>query len=149
MMRFVFASGLLIFALASLSPREARAQSKEYPWSSGNAFLRLCGGEMPSAHDGDDAAITQFTECINYVHGVADGVSALGFYVENKTKAKFQGEICIPDGVDNQQLIRVSVAYMQSRPDQLQVPSSWLIHAALIRAFGCKPDPVPVPPAVN
>jgi Rap1a immunity proteins len=126
----------LLMTTAIAAPCTRGAETKEYPWTSGNAFLRLCGGEMPPADQSQ--AVADYSDCLTYVHGVVDGISAFGFFLEHRDQRKSAGEICIPEGVDNQQLLRVVAARMRSKPESLQYPSSWLIHTALVQSFGCK-----------
>jgi Rap1a immunity proteins len=127
------------------------AQAAEFPWTSGNAFLRTCGAyqQPPSAQAGT-GTWSVYIDCISYVRGVSDGISTLGRQVEGQVKSQFAGEICLPTDVENQQLMRVVIAYMQSKPEDLHWPSAWLVHLALIHSFGCKaPASSPVPTSEN
>jgi hypothetical protein len=84
----------------------------------GNAFLAQCGNS-------DTASIG----CGMYVGGVIDGRGL-------SDKPGF----CLPDHVSYEQMLRVSVKYMQDHPESLHVPTYLLVILAHAQAFSCRAE---------
>ncbi|MFZ0563081.1 MAG: Rap1a/Tai family immunity protein [Terriglobales bacterium] len=125
-----------VFALVLLCcPVLVAAQTKEFPDTSGNAFLRLC-----SAIDKEkltDEEIAHVTSCVGYVAGFVDGVSVYPIYAEAKAKQKVPKLICRPDGVEHGQLISVVLKYIRNHPEDAHLPTQLLIMGAIGEAFPC------------
>lgn len=87
-------SRLIVIALlfASLST-SANAQDDSTPFLTGNGFVRLCDTKSWKM------------ACLSYVLGV--------FHGSQTGPAR---TICLPDGVDNEQMYEVAVAYIRATP---------------------------------
>lgn len=100
-------------------------------YANGNELLRNCqsalalerGGQSPT----DSARAIQ---CLGYLQGFS-GLNALYEQVQQKTFW------CLPDGVRNEQIVRVVVKYLQSHPELLHQSKAGLAALALGEAFPC------------
>src|ERR1700694_4192999 len=126
---FLFAS--LLFLLLNFP---TFAQNTEFPSKSGNAFLRLC-----SAVEQDDPPQKETANvfaCIGYVTGFINGVQYEQAFAETKNR-KMPAPFCIPDGVENAQLVRVLMKYIRNNPESANQPTAWLLMDGLEKAYPC------------
>jgi hypothetical protein len=136
----------LIIGLAGISRVNAQATAKEIS-DSGNRFADTCSStEKPSAQWSSMDALN-VGACSAYMVGVRDGMSLLVFMVkEAGISPQFQKGteedlgVCIPDGVDTGQLIRVTLKYIRENPGQAHIRTAQLVLVASQRAFPCGPD---------
>ena len=95
------------------------------------SFSLLCGVMLAEAQP-DDSGNTWLPYCVQtqtlmeaWCRGVIDGLSFVSTYS------------CIPKGATNDQIKRVVVAYMNSKPDRLHYPFKVLAIEALSAAWPC------------
>ncbi len=113
----------------------AAAQTKEFPETSGNAFLRLCsavGKDKPTEEESAHAI-----SCAHYVTGFMDGVSIYPVFAEAKIKQKVPKLICCPEGVEHGQVVSIVLKYIRNHPEEAHLPTQLLIVGALGEAFPC------------
>lgn len=106
----------------------------------GNDFLRECT-EALRFIDGDrtlTAGESEYsTHCMGYL---------LGFYEGYEAKAaadKVQGdaphrEVCLPENLAADQMVRVVVKYLREHPERLQQPANLLVVQSFYATFPCK-----------
>jgi|ERR1700683_2305483 len=114
----------------------ATAQKSESPDASGNAFLRLC-----SAIDREDKTSTEWAwtmGCTGFVSGFTSGMKFGTDYAADKAGKKVPGLFCLPDEVENGQIIRIVLKYVRDNPEEAHQPTSFLVVDALRKAFPCK-----------
>jgi len=73
--------------------------------------------------------------CLGYITGVNSTSEAI------LTHFKFPLLYCLPKGIDNIQLVRVIVKYLENHPEELPNKSTLLVLAALKEAFPCEEKP--------
>lgn len=111
---------------------------------SGSRYAEACSSiEKPSTQWNQIDALNVGI-CSAYMIGVRDGISLLLFMgKESGISPQFQKGteedlgICIPDGVETSQMIRVTLKYIRENPEQAHIPSAQLVLAASQRAFPC------------
>jgi hypothetical protein len=111
------------------------AQDHEFPSTSGNAFLRLCSAidkEDQSSHE----AIA-VTACLGYVDGFTEGVALERLYAGSKEKQKPSAPFCIPEDVENGQMVRIVLKYVRDNPTDAHMSTSLLMMDALGKAYPC------------
>ena len=69
--------------------------------------------------------------CIGYVGGVQD--TARGWHREAKIQL-----YCIPEAAKSDQLIRVTLKFLENNPAQLHYSAATLVETAFVLAFPCK-----------
>jgi len=75
--------------------------------------------------------------CIGYIRGVLDTmITWKAFEEEAKLKSPV-AHPCIPDGVSNEQAIKVTLKFLKDRPEQLHLPADSLVFQAMRQAFPC------------
>lgn len=86
--------------------------------------FRRAGTLLAECKSGD---LTPASLCTGYVTGVADTLSSLGL-------------ACLPDKqVNVQQLINVTVKYLEDHPEQEHLAAPTVMSTAFSRAFPCPP----------
>jgi len=68
--------------------------------------------------------------CIGYMAGVTETVRIWQQGTEKQT-------YCLPEAAENNQLIRVTIKYLEDNPAELHKNASLLVQFALIEAFPC------------
>jgi Rap1a immunity proteins len=99
--------------LALAIPLQASAQDMKSPFNTGNDFIREC------------AKSSWEMMCLSY---------AIGVYQGSQVKTR---SLCLPVGVDNQQLLAIATTFIKSRPDMSHYPASSLLLASWERQFAC------------
>ena len=99
--------------LAVLVATPAYAQEDRTPFETGNKFVRMCVTDLWKL------------PCVTYAVGVYEGSQ-----IKSAT-------VCLPDGVDNGQLLAVGVAFIKDHPDTAHLIPSVLLLASWERAFPC------------
>ena len=103
---------------------------------SGSELLQQCeaalkiGAGPKTLNIADMQAAVDGSFCRAYVLGVADTMIAMNVSTTKRS--------CIPADVDTDQLIRVTVKYLNDNPAKLHYPSGALVFRALTDAFLCK-----------
>ena len=90
----------------------------------GNKLLDYC-------HDYTEVSDFGAGLCIGYLAGVQD--TARGWQQEAKIQL-----YCIPEAAKSDQLIRVTVKFLENVPAQLHYSAATLVEAAFVEAFPCK-----------
>ena len=106
--------GILLFVF-SANVFSAAQQQQPLFTENGNSFLAQCGNYEAAP-----------ATCTAYVGGVMDGRNSID-------KPGF----CLPDHVTYGQMVRVSIKYMQTHPESLHLPTTWLVILANAEAFPC------------
>lgn len=47
--------------------------------------------------------------------------------------------LCLPDGIGNEQFIRILLKYLDQHPEKLHLPAAQLVYDAMQDVFPCKP----------
>jgi Rap1a immunity proteins len=109
----------------------------------GNGLLQNCAPSVRFFDGGspltDDERTSGYV-CAGYLTGFEEGFDT-GVEIMKK-KSRYTGSshllFCIPPSVPLRQVLRVVVKWLQEHPEDLHLPSSWLVPPALINAFPCK-----------
>jgi hypothetical protein len=110
----------------------------------GNGLLHSCAPSVRFFDGGsqltDDERNSGYV-CAGYLTGFEDGFTS-GVEIM-KEKSRYTGSsrslFCIPpNNVPLKQVLRIVVKWLQDHPEDLHLPSDWLVTAALVNAFPCK-----------
>jgi hypothetical protein len=134
-----------IVALAGISRVYAQATATEIS-DSGSRYAETCSSiEKPSAQWSEMDALNVGT-CSAYMVGLRDGMTLILFMgKEGGISPQFQKGteedlgICIPDGVETGQMIRITLKYIRENPEQAHIRSAQLVLAASQHAYPCGP----------
>jgi hypothetical protein len=126
---------LWLFALLLLICTRLSAQKSEFPQTSGNAFVRLCSAAESDYVKTEDAK--NVMECVGYVSGFTNGVEYEAAYAKSLTNRKPPAPFCLPEDVENGQLIRVILKYIRDNPAVAHLPTGALIVDALGKVYPC------------
>ncbi len=86
-------------------------------------YLRLQESpESATVGDGIDGGV-----CMGYLQGVTETAR---IWQQGK-------KFCLPEAAKNDQLIRVSIKYLEDNPAELHKPATFLLQMAFIDAFPC------------
>lgn len=133
---------LLVVLVASLSlwPLQTQSFSQtsqgEVPWTSGNAFVRLCSVAAKDVHTVEESRNN--IACVSFVKGVVQGVEDVAEYTQALTGKEPLSPFCVPDGVENGQMVSITLGFVRNHPENADLPTSTLIIGALGTAFPCK-----------
>ncbi len=112
------------------------AQKPENLSESGNAFVRTC-----SALDIKNASSWQTSEsmmCMGYVEGFIEA-SWVDWNYQKQIAAKQTTQyFCNPNNVENAQLVRIVLKYINDHPEKANRQTAELTSLALSEAFPCK-----------
>lgn len=134
---------LIVIPLCSASG--AAQEQKEFPSTSGNAFVRMCSVLDNKKIDEQTPLENQHAvACIAYAEGVVQGVSQEVAFSHAMTNKEPLRPFCLPDDAENGQLIRVVLKYIRNHPEVAHQSTAFLIVLALKESFPC---PVGKPPA--
>jgi Rap1a immunity proteins len=125
---------LLALLLSLLSP-PLSSQAPDLPETSGSAFLRLC-----SVADKENKTSTDYGQmlgCGGYVAGFGHGVAYEKKFAEAKTGRKVPAPYCLPDTVEDGQVIHVVLKYIRDNPADANEPTAALIMDALAKSYPC------------
>jgi hypothetical protein len=121
------------------------AQQKfEFPSTSGNSFVRVCSVIDKKIEDQTHLETQNAVACIAYVEGVVHGVSQEVDFSHAMTNKEPLRPFCLPDDVENAQLVRVVLKFIGNHPEEAHQSTAFLIVLALREAFPC-----PVKPAAK
>jgi Rap1a immunity proteins len=114
----------------------ASAQIKEYPYTSGNSFLRLCSSiEKEQRTDPETQLVIG---CVLYLAGFVQGAEISNTATTIKIKPTVVPmPFCRPDGVENAQLVRVLLKYIRENPEDAHRDTMLLALWAFEKAFPC------------
>jgi len=101
----------------------------------GNDLLRKCNAVILAADSGIKFSTDSYTDigwCLGYVEGVRNTAHIYqAIFKDNKV-------YCIPQGVENGQIIRVILKYLNDHPNMLHEHESLLTMMAIREAFTCE-----------
>lgn len=107
----------------------------EFPSTSGNAFVRLCSVLEGGTKKLGDAE--QSNECNAYAQGVVQGVATEVAYVKAVTGKAPVAPFCMPEEVENGQVVRITLKHIRNHPENAHLPTAPLIVESLRQAFPC------------
>ena len=114
------------------------AQTEESLETSGNAFLRICSvvDKVDMEHLSVDQKVAM-TSCLNYVSGFTNGVDVEMRFVKNATKQSTHAPFCVPERVENIQMVRVVLKYIRDNPAAAHRKTNSLIIFSLGERYPC------------
>lgn len=115
------------------------AQTEESLETSGNAFLRICS-VVDKEGNREHLSANQKTalmSCLSYVSGFTNGVGAEMGFVKNATKRNTHAPFCVPDGVENIQVVRVVLKYIRENLAAARRSTDSLIMFSLGERYPC------------
>jgi len=114
----------------------ASAQTQEFPFTSGNAFLRLCLGVEKEQRT---PAETQYgTGCLLYISGFVEGVEIGHTATTVQTKQEnLPRPFCRPDNVETAQLVKIVLKYIRENPEDAHQPTGLVALWAFQKSFPC------------
>jgi len=114
----------------------ASAQTKEYPFSSGNAFLRLCSSvekEQRTPAEGQEGA-----GCILYIAGFVQGVEVGNTATTLQMKpTTVPLPFCRPATTETAQLVKIVLKYIRENPEEAHQDTMLVAMWAFQKAFPC------------
>ena len=138
MRRFSAFVTLMVSSVAAL----ATAQDSVSPvmYLTGNELLRFCEHDpMPTDASLEDRVLG--SACFHYILGVADT-----FVTLQVAKTLSKESICIPQGVETNQLRLVVLKHLRANPESLHAPGASHVMRALFDSFPCGASHDPSPP---
>lgn len=129
---------LFCVVLSSLGFTEsyASAQTQEFPFTSGNTFLRLCSGVEKEQRT--TAETEHGAGCLLYIGGFVEGVETGHTATKVQTKREdLPMPFCRPDNVENAQLVRIVLKYIRENPEDSHQPTALVALWAFQKAFPC------------
>lgn len=109
---------LMLSAIATLSSVESAHAN-----ITGNTLMQACRF-FPSKTESS-------VYCMGYISGVLDDMRVWGDLMGHKN-------VCLPSGVEGEQLILIAIKFMKDNPDKLHYVASSLIATAYMQAFPCR-----------
>ena len=113
----------------------ASAQNAEYPFDSGNAFLRLCS--TVEKEQRTNIETQHALGCIFYIAGFVQGVEVGNTTTKVQMKQTTEMPFCRPDKVENAQLVRVVLKYIRENPEDAHQDTMLVAMWAFQKAFPC------------
>ena len=120
---------IFVFALFESSSSHALVTGNEL-LSNCTKALSVIKDPLSSAQNSKSDAFDT-ASCISYIEGAVDGIVVADRLVEDRSI------FCRPKGVNNGQLVRVVVKYLEENPESLHEWQFNLVLKALIEAFPC------------
>ena len=111
-------------------------------YESGNSFVRFCtAAERVSDMKGStDSDVQHALNCSLYVLGIVHAVEFEVAYSEKMTGKKPVQPFCVPDNVENGQMVKVVLKYIRAHPEAAHKHAGLLVMLALGEAY---PYPCP------
>jgi hypothetical protein len=125
--------------------------------ASGNRYVEICSSTEKAPEKWNEIDFLNLGICQGFMTGFNDGrgvaiavLSVKNSSLSNLTDLVADLGICIPDGVDNGQLIRLVLKYIREHPKEAHEQSATLVYKAEFLAFSCAapvsmPAPAPKP----
>jgi hypothetical protein len=131
---------LLLCSSATVSSQDSSAQtSREFPSTSGNAFLRICPVVDKDRMTHED--VVNAVECVSYIEGFVSGVQQEVAFAHVVGKIKPPTLFCHTEVAENGQLVRVVLKYIRNHPEEAHKDTAFLAAEALREAFPCGNEP--------
>ena len=129
--------GICVLLLWPTVSSQEPSGPRGYPSASGNAFVRLCS--VVETNETETQLETQHgVACIAYVVGLIDGVSKETEFVLAVSNKQPPMPFCLPDDVENGQIIRITLKYIRNHPEEAHLSTAFLVVQALREAFPCQ-----------
>ncbi|MGA2903984.1 MAG: Rap1a/Tai family immunity protein [Candidatus Korobacteraceae bacterium] len=112
--------------------------ANDYPGDSGNAFVRTCSGIDRGDKDKTNVDLQKEVACVGYISGLVDGVTAEIAFTQWEIHKNVPGPYCLPEEVENGQLIRVVLKYVKDHPEKAHMRTGPLAVLAWQKAFPCR-----------
>jgi hypothetical protein len=123
----LFASIIFLFSL--------QCQAGPTPSTSGNDFRRFCAAVAAKSEPGPDFMTGT---CYGYIDGVMEGITYSRAYAQAKAgKSVVPRLFCQPASVENGQIIRIVLKYIDDNPKDSHLPTAALLIDAMTAAFPC------------
>jgi len=103
----------------------------------GNGLLDKCRLLFSDAAHPSDTTLLNGGYCAGYVAGVTD-VETMWEATDKQTKAHTSEHYCMPEEVNNGQMLKILKKWLDNNPDKLHWRADTIIHVALMEAFPCK-----------
>jgi len=111
---------------------------------SGNRYVEVCSSTEKSPEKVDEMYFLNSGLCSGFMMGYREGikVSIAMLQHDNPSLASLKDSeedlgVCVPDGVELAQMIRVTLKYIREHPEQGHLPSALLVLMAERNAFPC------------
>jgi hypothetical protein len=126
----------LIACLSVCSALGSAQTTKEFPYDSGNVFLRLCSSVEKAQRT--DAETQLGAGCLLYIAGFVDGAETgnVSTMVQMKPTT-IPKPFCRPDNTENGQLVKIVLKYIREHPEDAHQPTGLIVLWAFQRAFPC------------
>ena len=120
-------------------PPQPNSESVAFHGGSGSQLLQQCeaalkigaGNKMLKMADMEEALDGSF--CRGFVLGILDTLITINASGVTSTS-------CIPNDVGSDQMIRITVKYLNDNPAMLHFPSGLVVFRAIAQAFPCKQE---------
>jgi hypothetical protein len=111
-------------------------------YESGNAFVRFCtaADRVSDMKNSTDSDVQHTLNCSLYVLGIVHAVEFEVAYSEKMTGKKPSQPFCVPDNVENGQMVKVVLKYIRAHPGEAHRHAGLLVMSALGEAY---PYPCP------
>jgi hypothetical protein len=103
--------------------------------ANGTELLHWCNAAFLE-HPTPESLILQ-GQCVGYIAGALDSYVEWRVAVDCGTKYP-SGNVWPPEHIQNEQMMRVVLKYLNDNPEKLHLPASGLVANAFIKAFPCK-----------
>jgi len=114
----------------------ASAQTQEFPFTSGNAFLRLCS--VVEKEQRTTAETQQGAGCLLYISGFVEGAEIGHTATKVQTKQEnLPGPFCRPDNVETAQLVKIVLKYVRENPEDAHQRTGLVALWAFQKSFPC------------
>lgn len=124
---------IAVLLTAGLSATAHASDDSLTGWSAtGNGLVSACN------------EITLTAECYAYIHGALDGFLTGGLW-QLPAEGGFVHNLCVPDGVTNDQVRKVILLYADKHPEKLHMAAANLIAVAVKEAWGISSKGHPCP----
>jgi len=134
--------GVLLLILVSCSNAIGQTSNQNLG-DSGNRFLEICSIIDKPMAEWKVLDFESASGCTGYMMGFHDGIKAATATIQHfnpniNLKGSLEDlEICVPDEVDHNQLIRLALKYIREHPEDAHLPTPVLITMAELKAFPC------------
>jgi hypothetical protein len=128
---------LWLVVMLSCGVSASAQTTKEYPYQSGNAFVRVCS--VVEQAQRTDAETQLAVGCLLYIAGFVDGVETGNILTMVQLRpTTVPKPFCRPDGVENAQLVKIVLKYVRENPEDAHHPTGNVALWAFQKAFPCK-----------
>jgi hypothetical protein len=133
---------LLVLVMLCYGMLVSAQEPVEAFYESGNAFVRFCtaADRVSDTKSSTNADVQNALNCSLYVLGIVHAVEFEVAYSEKMTGKKPVQPFCVPDNVENGQIVKVVLKYIRAHPEEAHRHAGLLAMLALGEAY---PYPCP------